>query len=281
MNINLGQRPFLLMVFLIVSSMSTQSLELVSKTIPLKDDIKELVLSGPIQITVVQGENESLKVTADKSQINNIQASVSSDQLIIDVARKSKRKIQKDELVIIELQLKALHSLAARHGVYKVILGNWKVDGNVFFKVAGSTVVEMQDLVTNHLELKLAGAVTFSGADLNVEKAELKLAGAVSVNFVEVNAESLEVDLAGSSDIQISGEGALDTLDVNAVGASDFVAPKLKSSHVELSLAGASDATVHAVETLDVKAIGASDAIYYGNPKVSEKTVGASSVIAK
>ena len=105
----------------------------------------------------------------------------------------------------------------------------------------------------------------------------------LSANFRQRNRAVISVptldalSLSGASKIDIDGD--VDSLRLDAVGASKIEAEDLTVKDLHLNVSGASKAEVYVTGTLWAQAAGASKITYHGNPEVLQSlAVGASRI---
>ena len=97
---------------------------------------------------------------------------------------------------------------------------------------------------------------------------ELGISGASDVTL-EIYTDELICRVDGAADAYLSGEAK--AMIARVSGSSDLEAANLISQTCQVEASGASDAQVHATESLDAKASGSSDIEYRGNPKTLRK----------
>ena len=124
--------------------------------------------------------------------------------------------------------------------------------------------------------LEIYGAVSVKSANLETDRLALKLGGAGQVNINALSAEVLEVDAPGVGAIHVGGKVAEQR--VTITGAGSYKAPKLESRRASVDLRGAGQATVWAVEDLDVTISGLGSVEYHGTPAVKKRISGLGTV---
>lgn len=103
---------------------------------------------------------------------------------------------------------------------------------------------------------------------IRTESLEVGISGASDVTL-EIYTDELICRITGAADAYLSGEAK--AMIARVSGSSDLEAGKLISQICQVEADGASDAQVHATESLDAKASGSSDIEYWGNPKTLRK----------
>jgi hypothetical protein len=124
--------------------------------------------------------------------------------------------------------------------------------------------------------LEISGAARVKASDIETDGLALKLSGAGQVSIESLSAEVLEVDSPGAGAITVSGKVGEQRIAIS--GAGSYKAPKLESRRASVDLRGAGQATVWAVEDLDVTISGLGSVEYYGSPTVKKSVSGLGSV---
>ncbi len=122
--------------------------------------------------------------------------------------------------------------------------------------------------ISGACELKATNSLAFS-------RLNLEASGASEIDL-DLTAEFIGFDFSGASEAKFSGKVRECNFEVS--GASEINAYDLIAEEIELQVSGASDAKLHATESLRVNASGASSVRYIGNPNVDSNVSGAGSV---
>jgi len=117
-----------------------------------------------------------------------------------------------------------------------------------------------------HPETNLVFRITVADLD------DVRLDGAAKIVIAKLDNKHLRVRLFGAADAVISGR--TDRADFELTGAADLDASGLAAGQVSINLAGAGDADVQAIETLDVSIAGVGSVSYSGDPKVTKSISG-------
>lgn len=105
----------------------------------------------------------------------------------------------------------------------------------------------------------------YGRSPIRAETLELGISGASDVTL-EIYVDELICRIKGAADAYLSGE--VGAMIARVSGSCDLEAGKLVAQVCQIEASGASDAQVHAVESLDAKASGSSDIEYRGNPEI-------------
>ena len=193
------------------------------------------------ELVITQGEEESLTIETDRDILPKIKTEVREGRLVIKIGGHWLDKLGH-----------ALSTSLTRHWI-KYRLAVKKLTG-----------------------LEITGAVSAKASEITTDRLALELSGAGQVNIEALSAEILEVDLPGACTINISGKVGEQRIVMS--GAGSYKAPKLESTRASVDLRGAGQATVWAVEELDVAIRGLGSVEYYGSPTVKKSVSGIGTV---
>ncbi len=154
----------------------------------------------PANVTVVQGTDEAVTLTADDNLLPQLSTQVSGGTLTIRNEERSwNRRVSASETVEITITVVDLREFGLR--------------------TAGS--VEMNELDVDHLEIRLEGAGRIELMDLNASELEIRLDGAGSVNASGI-VESLYVDIDGMSSVNAEALAAQRAeVHISGLGSAD------------------------------------------------------------
>ena len=125
------------------------------------------------------------------------------------------------------------------------------------------------------IELSGASRVHLSG-ELSGRSAKVTASGASRLDG-SIRMDEIALSLSGASNATLSGTAA--RLVVSGSGASQVEAVDVQSTDLEISLSGASVATVAVSGTISAELSGASNLRYKGSPRFSKKAVSGASTI--
>ena len=211
--------------------MSTGNLATESREV---SNFDRVVLRDYGELIITQGDEESLTIETDRDTLSQIKTEVREGKLIIKIGGTWLDKLGH-----------ALSTSLTRHWI-KYRLAVKKLTG-----------------------LEITGAVSAKASEITTDRLALELSGAGQVNIEALSAEILEVDLPGACTINISGKVGEQRIVMS--GAGSYKAPKLESARARVDLRGAGQATVWAVEELDVTISGLGSVEYYGAPALKKR----------
>jgi len=125
--------------------------------------------------------------------------------------------------------------------------------------------------------LVLSGALdTINWDIIYAENLRILASGAVNATL-DLQVNRLDVTGSGATDFFLSGSAG--TANITVSGATDFHGFDLQIRDAVLAASGASDVDVSVSHSLNVNASGASDVRYKGNPTVTQRVSGSSTLI--
>lgn len=264
------------------------------------EDIDQVEVAGPGQLTITQGDTESLEIIASAKVMERIEVDARGTTLRLRLKDGTQWGFFRiDDGIQYNLTLKTLNRIKTI-GSADVELATNLTAKRLKLDSAGSGDMRFKGLNLQQLDMSSAGSGDFSAESLEAESVEITTAGSGDVRIqtlkvattAEVtsagsgdtridtlHADRLVLSMAGSGDTAIGkGEVASQTVDIG--GSGDYSAAHLKSAIAEMDLSGSSDAKIWVTQELRVDASGASDVLYYGQPLIKVDTSGASSVKA-
>jgi len=193
------------------------------------------------ELVITQGEQESLTIEAHPDILPKIKTEVRDGKLIIKIGGSWFDKLG--------------------HAISTSLTRQWIKYNLTVKKLTG---------------LEIAGAVSVKASNIETDRLALRLSGAGQVNIEALSAEVLEIDLPGACAIKVSGKVGEQRIALS--GAGSYKAPKLESRRASVDLRGAGQATVWAVEDLDVAIRGLGSVEYYGTPTIKKSISGIGTV---
>lgn len=167
--------------------------------------------SLPGDLTIVQGNNESLTLYGDKDDLERIVTRVEGNTLKIYTKNNSNGLGS----VSCKLSLKNLDELAIAGSGNVVINGDLRT-GNLEVALSGSGSLKAKSITADDIELSLAGSGNVLLGGKLASDFELSSAGSGNVDASALQAKDVEVSLAGSGNAKVWAE---DNLDVSIVGS--------------------------------------------------------------
>jgi hypothetical protein len=187
------------------------------------------------ELTITQGEQESLTIEAPPEILERITSQVRDGQLSIVLDGSLSEKIA-DALST---------SLNRPHIKYHL------------------AVKELH-------ELELYAIATVEAPQLCASDFSLRIKGIVDINIGRLTAERLSIDFNGPGRVKIAG--TVVEQDVQVFGPGQYLAPDLASCRARLLLHGIGQARVWVEDLLEAEVRGPGGVTYSGHPKVKQRT---------
>lgn len=225
------------------------------------ENIRHIEAHNAVTLDIRQSENESLNAEATAEVLERVTVQVRGERLILGVK-------------------------SDKSGFFSWFGGGNSDDVRFVIKLPQLAGLELSTasrarigaFEADDLTLELSSASRAQTDELRFNKLELTLSGASRIDFGALQGEALSAWVSGASRAEVQGEGSVQTLRVDASGASRFKAASLSAEDARVKASGASRAELGPTRSLDADASGASSIGYRGEPRLAQKTSGASNI---
>jgi len=225
-------------------------------------------LQGIGNLEIVQGDEESLMITADDNLMQYITTEVVGDTL--EIGMKPNLSLDPSRTIEYKLVLKTVSSIALSG------FGNIDSEGltsdELVVKLAGSGDITLGTLESETLLVRISGFGDFNAQTISADKPTFEISGSGDINVDELTAEDLAVKISGFGDADLRGTAI--EQDVQIIGSGNYNAEDLASETVTVKITGFGDATVWAKERLDITITGSGNVGYYGAPRITQTITG-------
>ncbi len=211
-------------------------------------------LSGSGELTITQGDQESLEIEAEDNIMLRIKTEVKGETLFIGIESIGWWNVIPTRPIKFYLSMKDIASL----------------------DLSGSGNVNASSIETERLDVAVSGSGDIAIDSLTAEKLEVDISGSGNVTMDSLTAEALEVYISGSGKCNLAGQVTEQEIDISSSGK--YLAAKLESQTVTVKVSGSGNVTVWASDTLDVKISGSGNVEYYGDPDVTQDISGSGSL---
>jgi hypothetical protein len=140
-----------------------------------------------------------------------------------------------------------------------------------------------QEEINFYLTVKEVNALEISGSgdirlpDWLAGSFTIDISGSGDVRLDSLNANWLDVKISGSGRVDIDG-GQVEKQDVEINGSGDYRARDLESSRATVRVSGSGEATLWAIDELEVNISGSGDVFYAGDPHLDDDVSGSGDV---
>lgn len=214
---------------------------------PEVSNFNALKIEGPVDIVIVQGQMESLKLTVPAEVKDRVVAEVDGHTLLIrnkhDHWGQGENSWYSDKSVWRKMHYRITAYLTVN------ALKNISVSGS-------GTVKFVEGIKAEHFDLRLRGSGTMEG---------------------KIDTRSLVTTISGSGNIKLSGNANSSKLKVSGSGV--FAAPELITSTSNVHVSGSGDAKINANDSITAGISGSGSVQYTGTAKNIMRTTSGSGSI--
>ena len=193
-----------------------------------------IVIEGFADVTLVQGNTESVQIEAAPKQLPGVHAQVSGGTLTI------------------------------AHGGSRSWLSS--------FFGGGARGARVRITFRSLEAITAAGTVKIRAEALRTDRLKVSAAGTTSLRIDALEANELAVTGSGAMKVELAGHVTEQRVSIS--GAGDYRAAELASQDARVSVSGAGRVIVQVEKTLKVALSGAGSVEYIGNPKVTQQVSG-------
>ena len=260
-------------------------------------DFTKVEIGSAFNFEISRSDSYGISITMDDNMFEHIQITEEGETLkigstskialitIVDFGTTTKKA------VIRMPQLTGLDISGASEG----IVSGFESTEELEMDVSGASELSFRDLIASDVDIDVSGAshvlmagsvrdmvAEASGASrielmtLSAGDAELTLSGASHIEG-NLNADNIDFDLSGASTALM--RGSTGDIRVEASGASRVDLPNLTVNNADVTLTGASDASINLDGKLDMSLSGASSLNYTGTPVLGEINLSGGSTI--
>ena len=215
------------------------------------DGFTRLSVNHDFEVEVRRGDVYEVQVTVDDNLVDSLEVSLKGDTLRIDLdGGPYKNTTQRATVTLPEL------AAVAVSGSSEASVEGFSSSDDLELVASGASSLVLTSVRAGDVSFDVSGASDVSGA-------------------AEVG--DIAMDASGSSDVELKGSGAAAFL--NASGGSSLRLEGFALKSAEVTLSGASDATLDVTGLLDLELSGASTLSYSGNPQLGKIETGGDSKI--
>jgi hypothetical protein len=262
-----------------------------------------------MELFLIQGNTESLKIEADDNLMDDIATSVVGNRLEIKYREMNNVSYQPSKAVKLYLTVKDLRGVSISGGGYFEtetissesfdlalsggsdaqigvlttgnvdvnISGGGKLEANtidgdqIVMGFSGGSDAQTETLKATSVNVGNSGGGAFEVDVCEVDRLDISLSGSSNAQIMDLTAQKLNLEASGGGVIRMAGVVA--EQDISLSGGSSLRAGDLQSEATAFSASGGGDSTVWATETLSAHLMGGSSLDYYGLPEITEQGI--------
>ncbi len=219
-------------------------------------------------LTITQGSEESLTVTADDNLLPYIVTKVVNGTL--EISARPNVSIDPTRTIEYHLVMKTVE------GVQLSGFGNINSEGlkgtDLEVKLSGSGDISIGTIECNSLLVRISGFGNFFSQSVRAKNPVIEITGSGDITVEDMQAEDVSVKISGFGDAAISGKATRQ--DAQILGSGDYKAGDLESESAAVKITGFGNARIWASETLNVTITGSGNVEYYGSPRITQSMTG-------
>lgn len=212
-------------------------------------------------LLVIPGEEEEVKVKADKNLLSHLKTKTKNETLYIQ----HEPDFTNYKKLVVIVTVDDLHELEAS-GTGDIKIQDELKEDKLSMSLSGTGNIEGKiDAGKFRGDISGTGNLSLEGPSQDLR---LKSSGTGDLSWKKAQAEKAEFDISGTGDVQIRGECGQMT--ITSSGTGDFEGSAFSCENVRVDLSGSGDVDVHAQKSIEVKLSGSGDVEVSGDP--NEKT---------
>ncbi|MGC4035815.1 MAG: head GIN domain-containing protein [Chitinophagaceae bacterium] len=212
-------------------------------------------LSGPFDIILDKGSEESVKIIAENVPLNKIITEVSGKTLEIRLEKGEYRNV-KGKIYV----------------TYK--------DVDAINKSGSGNLTCNNDFTAGQFSLDFSGSGNISGKSIKAAHVKISKSGSGSIKLQGVDADDADFGMSGSGDVDING-GTAKTQTIHLSGSGSIRSNGMKSTECTASISGSGNIDVAVSGSLSGIISGSGNITYDGDPQVKKMSMSGSGRISK
>ena len=221
-------------------------------------DFSKLEIGGSFDAVLRQGNENSVKITAENVDTKKILTRIEGSTLSIHLENGNYRNIR----VKVEVIYKNLEALDKSGSGNLTCESDLSSAGNFNLNSSGS------------------GNITIKGKVKAAKQASINRSGSGNMNLAGLQAETIQMNFSGSGNFEVN-DGNAKTQTIHLSGSGNVSAYGLKTETCSASVSGSGDIEIYVSSLLEATIIGSGNIDYRGNAQVKQIEVHGSGRIDK
>ncbi len=228
-----------------------------------------------MQLTLTQGDTESLEIEADDNLLPEILSSVTADKLAIRFRDEiGSARYLPSQPVRLRISARDIQSLDISGGGS---LRATNIETNsLSIGLSGGSRAALGRVAANSLDVGISGGGEFSAQVLSLSSLDLGLSGGSRVTIDSMTADTLSLGASGGGKLTVNG--SLREEDISWSGGGSYLAGDLESETASISMSGGGEAWLWVTNSLIVDLSGGAQVAYYGRPLIEQSLTGGSTL---
>ncbi len=236
-------------------------------------NVSRVLLALPADVTLTQGNTESLSITADDNLLPLMATRVENGELVIEGDKN--RGFSTRNGIKVRLTVKSLNGITIKGSgdIHGDQLNTDKFD----LAIMGSGDVHFKSIRADQFKLSIKGSGDVTVNTLDSKQVDASIHGSGDIRLPSLQAKTVNFSVNGSGDIQATGNA--DKVDVEINGSGDVRTRRLVAREANVRISASGDAAVHASEKLTARVSGSGDIRYAGSPATVDRSIRGSGSI--
>jgi hypothetical protein len=220
-------------------------------------DFTSVDVEDTFEVEITQSDSFSVVISADKDTYDYVRVSREGETLKIYLKPRNffADFTVKSKTLKATITMPALYGLSLS-GASKGTVSGFKSSGNFNLVVSGASSLDMSDIEVSGAEFEVSGASKATGG---------------------MTANSTVFEVSGASRVEL--EGTANNIVLNVSGASNADLTYFPVNQADVTLSGASKATIDVKDKLDCVVNAASALYFLGNPEIGNINVSGASTV--
>jgi hypothetical protein len=235
-------------------------------------DFTKVDLQSIGNLTIVQGDTESLTVKADDNLLPYITTEVNAGTL--EIGMKPNTNANPTQTIEYTLTVKSLSSVLLSG------FGNISADtltGNdISVTVSGSGDINVGSVDATNLNMKLTGFGNIKMGGVKVDTTALELNGSGDLSIDQLTANDMNLTISGLGNASVTGKVTDEVIKLS--GSGSFRGGDLQANTANVTISGLGNATTWVTDQLGLTITGSGTVQYYGDPRINQTITGLGTV---
>ncbi len=231
-------------------------------------DFTKVDLKSIGNLTIIEGTEEALSITADDNLLQYITTDVVNGTLEISM----KPNLSLDPTRTIEYQLTVKELTDITLSGFGDINADTLDGEDIEVVLTGSGNITLANVKSENGLFKVSGFGDINIGSMVVDQPTFEITGSGDVEVDDLQAFTLDVKISGFGDANLTGKA--DVQEVQILGSGNYYGQNLEGNEAEVKITGFGDATLWVKDTLDITITGSGNVEYYGSPQVTQTMTG-------
>ncbi|HNW51607.1 MAG TPA: head GIN domain-containing protein [Prolixibacteraceae bacterium] len=230
--------------------------------------MKKGIISGIAVLLFFQLANAQTTETRQLSPFREVSLRVSAN-LTVEQGNQSQIEMTADQETLDKIIVEVIdHKLIIRFSIEDMWFSSFN-PGKVTLKIITPEIESLGVAGSGNI---------LAEKPINTRVIELDIAGSGDIKIANLTCERMEADIAGSGDIIVSGEKTIHEIELKIAGSGNLKANQLKAEYGKFWIAGSGNCDVSITDLIEAKILGSGDIRYEGSPSINSSVSGSGKI---